>query len=137
MAQNDKDQADLAREVERLKLKVSVLEAARPHASIRRGGLTLTPALAPWLADVAMAAPDLSNSIPFKSCDNFLENTTQGRVTKTVTICNDESFEMMVDIEGTKVTTIDPEKCKTIIVQLEKGKALHADHDGRYRIEPS
>jgi hypothetical protein len=131
--------ADLAREIERLRNKVSVLEAARPHASLRKRGLALNPAFGPWLlGDIAMAAPDLTNAIPFKRCDNFLENTTQGKVTKTVTICNDDDgFEMIVDIDGTEVTKIDPEKCKTIVVQLEKGKALHADHDGRYRIEPS
>jgi hypothetical protein len=78
-----------------------------------------------------------SGFVSIEGCDNFFENTGERPITKTVTICNDDVFDMEVDIDGKKITTIPEKKCKTIIVTIPKNKSLHVDRNGRYRPEPS
>lgn len=64
----------------------------------------------------------------------LIENTTKKPITKTVTICNDDtSFAMSVTVGDDEVAEIEAGRSKTIVVEVPAGKSLDIDRPGRYQ----
>ncbi len=98
---------------------LALLLVAPTFAAASEANLVIDPAAAP--------AGD-----PFKSCEEIVSNPTTKTQIVMVRICNgDDSFEMNVDVSGTKLKSIPGGECRTFFVELKPGEFLHADRDGK------
>ncbi len=84
----------------------------------------------------------LAGYTAMKGCRGFVENLTDKPKEVTVTICNPNDFSMDVDlqkpdgvIDGAPKTRLDPGECKTIVISIPPNRKLHANVDGRYRMD--
>ena len=89
------------------------------------------------LAAQPVIAEPADGYITFEDCDPIITNTTSRPTTITVTICNTDTFPMDVDVGDGTIATIPAGGCRTLIVEIPAGKSLHANRDGKYKLQPS